>query len=143
MIEVALRDPLSNKGIKIVNDGAMAVLPPHYNKIFSVKLEAASTVYNVVPAKANQYFVTQTIILTANKNVGVNDATVSIYVGVSSEDTLTTQSEYLTLEMPSKSDKVISDMNLITEGKGVWINAVTDDDDVYVTLLGYYTDASI
>lgn len=139
-VPINIVDPLTGRSAKIVNGGAVAVLPPEYNLIFSVKMDVAGQVYNLVPPKPNNYFIGNLLIMTANKNVGVNDATISIYAASAADEALGAGNiEFLSTEMVQKTQIVIPGMNVRTLDAGAYINCVTDDNDVYVTLFGYYT----
>ena len=130
----------NGKGARVINGGALAVLPPHYNQIFSKKLDVIGGVFNLVPAKAGNYFVGNVLVLTANKNVGVNDATVNVYSAAAADEALgADNTEFLPIEMIRQSTVTVPNMNIRTLEKGAYINCVTDEVDIYVTLFGYYT----
>ncbi len=139
MINTQMYDPETDKSASVVNEGSLAVSPRHYNEIFSIKLDVAAQVYNIVPAKSGYYFVGQVLIMTGNKNIGTSDATVTIYAATEEDGAYAAGTEFLQLELEKNGKIIIPGMNLITRDKGIWVNATTDDDDVYLTLLGYYT----
>lgn len=116
--------------------GQLVVAPSNYSTSIFTKLDVADTAYNfIVPVSGKQIVITD-IIATANKNVGVGDAALVIYEATA-PDTLVVAETIFNTEMIKNSDKDLNGLNLITNS-GVWINAKTDDDDIFLTLMYYY-----
>lgn len=138
-IEAHITDPLNGKVAGVGIDGRVKVGPPEFSTAFNAELTVDDIPVNLVPAKAGQRFIMTSIILTGNKNVsGTVDATVSIYQGTSSTTTFANRSEeIITIPVGKSAQTVIPGIFLGCE-VATWINAVTSDDDVFVTILGYY-----
>ena len=135
-----IHDPDLHKAVRVVNGGSLSVLPPHYNKVFNAEMLNINTVYNLVPGIANYYFVGNVLTMHANRLVGANDATVIIYGSSTIDGDYVEGNAFIKLEMAAKSTVVIPNMNLITLAKGLFVNCKTDDNNVYVNLIGYYTE---
>jgi hypothetical protein len=137
-IEVRIADGLGGSSHAHVNGaGVVAVGPLDYSKSYNATAAVANTAYNLIEPKAGQIFVVTAILLYANKNVGVNDATVELYEA-DAIDTTTVFRSVLQTEMPQKTTRDLTGLNLqISAGK--WLNVKTDDDDIFCTVLGYYS----
>ncbi len=131
----------NKKRAKVVDGGALAVLPPEYNKTYSAAIAIPDTPYNVVPSKPDEYFVGNILVITSDKTVSQTvDAIVTIYAAKSADEALTADNlETVTINVPRSDRVVIENMNLRTDLRGAYINAVSSDVNVYVTMFGYYT----
>jgi hypothetical protein len=141
-VEVHIVDPGTGKAVKRVEGGAIAVAPVRTSLPFNATLGTDDAVVNVVPAKADHVFYITGIFLTGNKNIDATTAaTVTVYTGDSETtavaNALTT---LLTLPVARNSTRDINPILLETENSK-WVNAVTTDDDVFVTIMGYYLRA--
>jgi len=138
-IDARIVDSKTGKAAAIVGGNALAVNPPHPSLSFNATLGTDDTVVNVVPAKADHVFCLTSLLLTGNKSINTNvDAVVQIYVA-SSETTAAADADVPLISVPvaQSSSRDITGILLETT-IGKWINAVTSDDDVFVTVLGYY-----
>ena len=101
-------------------------------------LDVANTGYNfIAPVDGKDIFITG-FHMYANKNVANTDAVVILYAnGVSGTDLTTTEILFET-EMPKFSSLTITGIKLKVTEQGMWVNAKTDDDDIFVTLFYYY-----
>ena len=125
---------------KVNKFGELAVGQSAYESVSSVKLDVVNTAYNLVPARGDAYTILTGLVLTANKNVGANDAVVSIYSSVEDANSRTVESSLFTTELASKDSIVIPTKILVEPGR--WINAETDDDDVFATITYYYINVN-
>lgn len=138
-IDARIIDTETGKHVRVVGGNALAVNPPYPSLSFNATLGTDDTVVNVVPAKADYVFCLTALLFTGNKNINTNvDATVQVYIGASETTTAANADRALiTVPVAQSSSRDITGILLeTTEGK--WINAVTSDDDVFVTALGYY-----
>ena len=144
-LESYITDPKTGNTVKVGLGRALVVAPPAPSIAFNATLDTDDVVVNVVPAKANHSFCITGIFLTSNKNVDPNTAaTVVVFTG-DSETTLEADALTTVLLAPLPKN-AIRDYNpiLIASEVGKWINAVTSDDDVFVTILGFYvTEAEL
>tara|TARA_R100001198_G_C5242067_1_gene219670 strand:+ start:6307 stop:6729 length:423 start_codon:yes stop_codon:yes gene_type:complete len=122
--------------VRVSSKGQLSVGPLNHSVPVNVKAEVINTAYNLVVPVASKQIVITDIILTANKNVGVNDATVDIYEA-DSVDTTTINKSILQLEMLKNSNLVLTGLNLLVSSNK-WVNVKTDDDDIFVTVMYYY-----
>lgn len=120
--------------------GQLVVAPLDFSTFFQATLGVANTAVNIIPPKAGKRFVITALVFYANRNVGVNDASVEIYEA-SSNDTLSVDTSIFVQEIAKQtSSPSLTGLNiLVSEGK--WVNGKTDDDDVFVNMAGYYVDS--
>lgn len=115
--------------------GQLTVSAVDYSTPVVQSMLLTDTAYNLVEPSQDRSIVITDIILTANKSVGANDATVEVYEAESATTTSVFQS-VLSLEMQKNSNLPLTGLNLIVP-PGLWVNAKTDDDVVFVTLMYY------
>lgn len=138
-IDSHITDPRNEKKARIVGGDALAVNPPYPSQSFNATLGTDSTPVNIVPAKANHVFYMTGFLLTANQNVSNTvNATVSIYTAdaenTAAGSALTT---LFSISIGRNDTRDITGI-LVEAEEGKWINGETTDDDVIVTILGYY-----
>lgn len=126
---------------KISLAGEVVVAPLSYSTAISKTLGTVDTAVNFVKPVAKCRVVITSIFLSANKDVGVADATVILYEASSASST-TVLKTILNLEMLKQTNVNLSGLNLVTS-EGVWINAKTNDDDVFVMIGAYRIPANI
>jgi hypothetical protein len=121
----------------------LAVNPPHPSLSFNATLGENDTAVNVVPAKADHIFYMTGILLTANQNVSNTvSATISVYTA-DSETTAVGSALTTILSIPLQRNDTRDITGILVEAEeGKWINAETTDDDVFVTILGYYVEVN-
>ncbi len=135
MLATTIADPKTGVKVRVSEFGQLAVAPLAYSEPSFKKLDANNTAFTfVAPQDGHQIIITD-IILTANKNVGANDATVDIYEADSELTTVITKS-IIELEMIKQSSLALTGLNLLVP-PGLWVNAKTDDNDVFVTIMYY------
>lgn len=117
--------------------GQLVTSPVDYSTTVSQKLDVINTAYNFVAPKSGHKIVITDIMLYANKNVGATDATVTVYTSDVGPTTTTVKDTILQTEMLKQTHRDLVGLNLIVNNEGHWLNAKTDDDDVFVTI-GYY-----
>lgn len=137
MIKIQIEDSQgSGRAAKVSGIGQLIVAPYDFSSPSVQKLEVAGTAYNFVSPITGFIIIVTGLILYANKNVGVNDATVDIYEASAIDSTVIDKSIFQT-EMLKQTPLALTGLNLkVSEGK--WLNGKTDDDDVFVTVLYYY-----
>ena len=138
MLSVGIRNGNGNEA-KVTSRGELIVSPLGYSESYAVTATVNNQGYNFTTPGTDKRFVITAILLTTDKNVGANGATISIYEASSATET-TVDKEILTVEMLKQTNRDITGLNLIvTEGK--WLNVKTDDNNLYATVLGYYIEA--
>lgn len=123
---------------QVTHNGELVVAPIAPNASQHHKMDTINTAYNFAPIVAGKKMVLQNILVYGNKNVGVNDATVTIYTANSPTSTTPIET-ILEFEVPEKQSRDIIGLNLEI-GEGLHLNAKTDDNDVFLTMMGYYKD---
>jgi len=120
---------------KVTSIGQVVTAPYSYDEVSAGTLDVDNTAVNFFGPKTGQQFVLTVILLTANKNV-TTDCTVDIYAAATATATAITKS-ILNVEMLKNTSRDITGLNLVV-AEGLYINGKTDDDDVFVTIMGYY-----
>ena len=129
----------SGKSVKISSRGQLITSPLEFSIAYTVEVNATATAFNFVPPLSNKQFVITDILLYADKNVGVNDASVQIYEA-DAINTTTISKTILDIEMVKQTSRDITGLNLIIS-KGKWLNIKTDDATIFATIMGYYADS--
>ncbi len=119
--------------------GQLVVGPLDFGKAYNTEANVINTAFNLVPPLTSKKFVITDLVIYANKAVGASDARVELYEADDITDT--TVSETLFLQEMVKQTRLVMDTLNILVNEGKWINVKTDDNTVFVTVVGYYVDA--
>lgn len=136
-LTVWIQDPLTGRTTRVTDFGQLVVASKKYDESVFKELAEDNTAYNFYgPKKGERFVITG---LRAKADQGVNpttDAVVIIYEA--SADDATTVDKVLHQEAMVKGDQVtMVGMNLqVSSGK--YVNAKTSDDDIHMTIFGYY-----
>lgn len=117
--------------------GQLATAPFDYDETKHLELADVDVAYNFYPPKVGHHFIITGLIYSADQQVALNTgATVIIYEA--SSILSTTIDKVLHQDDMIKNDRVVLlPLNLrVTAGK--FLNAKTDDDDIHMTIMGYY-----
>jgi hypothetical protein len=117
--------------------GELTIAPYDYSAPKFQNLDTINTAYTFFAPMQGSFFVITSIYIQANKNVSASTAaTVAIYEASDETDTTIYKSVY-EFEMV-RNDKIsLTPLNIrVTEGK--FLNGKTTDDDILVTISGYY-----
>ena len=137
MVPTVIKDPLSGNAATVTDFGQLVVAPVAYSSVVQAELAVIDTAYNLLEPSQGQQIVITDIILTANREVGVNDATVELYLATGPEELVFTPADaVLSLELEKNGKLALNGLNLITRA-GAWINAKTNDATIFVTLMYY------
>lgn len=132
---VYIVDPKSGNKAVVSEFGQLIVSPVAYSTPVQETLTLINTAYTMISPVDGKLIIITDIILTANKSVGVNDATITLYT-TNVKDELTPTGDILELEMQQKSTLPITGINAKIDA-GLYVNAKTDDNDVFVTIMYY------
>jgi hypothetical protein len=136
-IDSYILDPGTSRKAKVGIDRRLAVGPADFSSAYNATLGVDDTVVNIVPAQADHRFIITGITLTGNRNISTTtDATVDIYEATS-ETSGTAEVNILTIPV-ARSTSINLPGLFLGCGEAVWINGKTSDDDVLVTIFGYY-----
>ena len=130
-----IKDASSGNTATVTKFGQLVVAAVDYSTPVAKTLDAINTAYNFVEPSMNKSIVITDIIFTANKNVGVNDATVVLYESDEIDSTISTK-DIISLEMIKQSNLALTGLNMVVS-EGRFVNAKTDDDDIFVTIMYY------
>ena len=138
-MSIKTRIEYAGRWAQVTSRGQLVTAPLDFSSAYNATADVINTGYNLVTPQTSKRFVITDILLYANRNVGVNDATVEIYEASSDSSTTVDKSLFLA-EMVRQAARDLTGLNLlVTEGK--WVNIKTDDDDIFATIMGYYIDA--
>ena len=118
--------------------GQLIVAPFAYDDVVAKTLETDNTAVNFYRPQVNMRFVITGILLTADSNV-TGSALIDVYEATTASET-TIAKAILHVEILKNGSRDITSLNILAT-EGTWINAKTDDDDVFVTIMGYYVPA--
>lgn len=122
---------------KVTARGEVITAPISYSTSYFQEMTAINTAYNLVVPKSGYEIVITSIIVNANKGVSSTDgALVEIFTADSPTST-TALGDILTVQLIKNARQVLTGLN-IKVGSGVWINAVTDDATVFITIAGFH-----
>jgi hypothetical protein len=123
----------------VLPSGQLAVAPLKYDDTQFRELGAADTAVNFYEPKDRHNFVITSIVAYADKQVGSStNATVVVFESDGPEEE-TVSKVLLQIEIGQNQSIPLLPLNLLVN-KGKWINAKTDDDDVHMTIMGYYIE---
>lgn len=123
---------------KVTEAGELVVGSLAYSEPFYVELGVDAQIYNCVPHKPQHRFIVVGVLIGADRNV-TTDCTVNIYESLTVDGTA--EKELLTIDLNKGEHTYLNLINMATETNR-YINATTDDDDVDLTIFGYYVRAT-
>ena len=126
-------------GAIVTSLGQLVTSPVSYDQTIFKELAEPDTAYNFYRIVAGKQFVITGIIAKADKQVSSTvDAILVVYEAASDLDT--TPSKVLFQTAVVQGDQlVLLPLNIVVN-EGVYINAKTTDDDIYMTVMGYFID---
>lgn len=141
MIDVQILDGSgTGSTAKITTRGQVVTAPLEYSLAYNATAGTANVAVNVIEPINGKRFVIDSLMLYANQGVSnTADATVDVYEATSNA-TATISKSLVQTNMVRQDRIILQQINLIVS-EGVWVNAKTTDDDVYVTIFGYYVAA--
>lgn len=123
---------------EVTSRGQLVVSSIDFSVFHSVILSTINTGFEIVPPKTGKIFIITTIELYADKSVGASDASVQLYE--SDESAVTTiVNPVFNTEIPKVRDRVLTGLN-VQVSSGKFLNAKTNDNNIYVNVAGYYVD---
>ncbi len=139
MIPVSVIDGKTSVPVKVTASGELVVGPLHYDETEFNELAEPDTAYNFYQPKSGQQFVITGMLAFGDKQInGVTNATVVVYEATNT-DVTTVQKVLLQFEMGQNQSIPMAGLRILVAA-GAYVNAKTDDDDVHMTLLGYYIE---
>lgn len=117
---------------KVNRAGCLAIGPVEYSELYSVNCAVIDTAYNIVQPASGMQIVITSLLFSANRNVGANDATVDLYEA-SSPTSISIDKTLAHLEIPKQQFREFNPIQLLVN-EGKYINVKTNDNEVLVTL---------
>lgn len=101
------------------------------------EMGTTGTAYNFFKPRVGYRFVITGAMCYGDRDIDDNNSTIISIYEASSEDSTTEDKVLIKFGVAKKRSAVIPPLNLlVTEGK--YVNAQTDDDDIFLTILGHY-----
>ena len=122
--------------VKISTLGQLITAPLDFSTPVFHNMTLISTAYNFSEPRTGKKGVITDIIITGDKNIGANGSLIEIYCADSATDT-TALVDILSVTLAKNASLVLTGLNWQIAG-GVWVNAKMDDNNVGITLAGYY-----
>jgi len=134
---VVITDGLCGRTAKVTEYGQVVTAPLDFSDSIPHDLLIINTAYNFFGPRPNKIFIITAMVFSGEKtSVGVNGATVDVYEADSATST-TVEVSKLRVVVPQITPVIMTGLNLkVSTGK--WLNAKTDDNNVLVTIMGYY-----
>lgn len=138
-IDTNITDEAQGHVAKVTKRGQLVVAPLEFSEAYFQNLDVVLTAYNFAGPVTGKRFVITSITASGNKFIGTDGALVEIYEA-DAEDSLISTKDIYGLPIPKNGQLAITPLNLVIN-EGVFLNASVDDDDVYLTITGYYIDS--
>ena len=121
---------------KVTSIGQLVTAPLAYDDTKFLELAEDDTAYNFYPPKVGEQFVITGIHAYADRQVSTNaGATVVVYEGTSAATISVSRTIYqIEMEQFANIDLALN----ILVNEGLFVNAKTTDDDIHMTITGYY-----
>lgn len=134
---VFIRGGPSHTVARVTSLGQLVTAPLAYDETVFKELAVANTAYNFYKSQSGRQFVVTCIRAKADRDVSNTvDAVVVIYEA--SSETTTTVDKILHQEALIRGESVtLIPLNILVAA-GKYVNAKTTDDDIHMTIMGYY-----
>ena len=127
-----IKDPQSGSVAKVTEFGQLVTAPIDYSVPVVDTLAADNTPVNFIEPQGGKKIVITDIILTANRDVGVNGALVQVYCATAPDSSAITVG-LLDIDMLKNTGRDLIGVNFIID-EGFWVNAISDDSSIQITL---------
>lgn len=127
----------AGRRVDVDKTGALRISDGPYDLTKFVELAAAATAYNYYPPKVGCQFVMTGLLAFADRNVSdADDTIITIYEGTA-PNTTTVSRGLLQFGMGKLTTLPYPSIRILVN-PGVWINAKTDDDNIFLNIIGHY-----
>ena len=117
--------------------GQLVTTPFRYDETEFKELAVNDTAYNFYSPKHEQQFVITGIVAVGDQQITANSNADVVVYEATAPDTTTVEKVLFQTAIARDSFQGLPSLNILVN-KGVWINAKTTDDDVHMTIMGYY-----
>lgn len=121
----------------VTSIGQLVVAPFAYDETVFNTLDVAGTAYKFYDPKPGQQFVITGVLAFADKDVADNSDTEIVVYEATSDSTATVDKTLLQFGMGKLTSIPILPLNILVN-EGLFVNAKTGDDDIHMTIMGYY-----
>ena len=128
-------DPKTGISARVTEFGQLVTAPLNFSTPVSVEVDDINTAFLLVSPEDGKNIIVDSIVITGNRDIGVNDATVVIY-SATSEDDINPVAAEVSLEIAKNSNIPLTGLNFIIP-EGRFFLAKTNDATVFITI-GYY-----
>jgi len=136
-VPTKLVDPVTGVAANVTEFGQLVVAPVAYSIPVTNSLSIINTPVNFITPKEGKQVVITDIILSTDKQVGANGASIQIYGAFAADSAIPVpNTSVLDIEMLKNTNRDLIGLNFLVPS-GVWINVITDDTNIQVTI-GYY-----
>ncbi len=129
-----------NSGItqaKVTASGALVVGSFAYDETQFNELGTADAAVNFYKPKASKQFVITGLIAAGNLSIAANALATVIVYEASTDATATVDKSLVQFGVTRLQTFPLLPLNILVE-EGKFVNAKTDDDDIFLTIMGYY-----
>lgn len=127
----------SGKKAKVTSIGQQVVGQYAYDEVVFNELAEPNTAYNFYTPKEGMQFVITGVMAYADKQVGTTTGATVIVYEATDPALVTVSKTLIQSEMGQITYITFLPLNILVN-EGVWVNAKTDDDDIHMTITGYY-----
>lgn len=120
----------------VTSQGEVLIREFAYSEFNTQFLDVVDTASNHFKPKDGFRFVITGLSISGNRNIGVNGSVYSLYTANSATSTAIID-EPFTAEIP-KSSFSVQQLPKVRIAEGVFLNSKCDDDDIRVTVYGYF-----
>jgi hypothetical protein len=123
--------------VAVTKRGQLIVAPYEYDETQFIELAEVNTAYNFYKPKMGMQFVITGMRIKADRNVSTTvDATVEIYEAALPDTTTSDKILHEEAMVRGESATLLPTNILVRMGK--FVNAKTTDDNIFMTVMGYY-----
>lgn len=130
----------SEHAVKVSSNGELIIRPFDFATSMEVTMDADATAFNVWPPKIGKQFVITNILVSTNKDIGVNGSNIEIFEADAADSTTLIGSSFKVNLLKNANLPLTGLLSIIQEGN--YLNAKHDDGavnaEVFVTIGGYY-----
>ena len=125
---------------RVTATGQLVVAPFAYDLTEFNELGTADAAVNFYKPKASRQFVITGVIAAGNLSIAANALATVIVYEASTSSTTSVDKTLIQFGITRLDTFALSPLNILA-AEGKFINAKTDDDDVFLTVMGYYIPA--
>lgn len=136
---VRIKGGVTGTEVRVTTLGQLVTAPLRYNETKFLELAEPNVAYNFYESRSGQQFVIMGIRAKADRQVSnTDDADVVVYEAAA-KDTTTVDKVLWQEAMIRGEDVTLSLINILV-APGKYVNAKTTDDDIHMTIMGYYVE---